>query len=181
MVMHSTWSATMEEREIATAARKAVLRAESIAQEAINKSHPEAISACMPIIARTKHFTEDRDKVLDKPLLNMGLNNVNKDKINRQVVDRIMAAFDPNFLQNQIAHHGLALLHVSAKEGNIPLCTALVDLGADPLKKDERGWSAESHFKGDAKSQWRSYLSSRQAMAAVQSIFETLPHASSHP
>jgi hypothetical protein len=181
MVTHSNRTANTEQRQLAASARKDILRGESIAQEAIKKAHPEAISACMSIIDRAKHFADVKDNPLDHPLLHLGLNNVNKDKITRQVADRVMAGFDLEFLKEQIARDGLTLLHASAKAGNISLCTALIDLGVDPLQKDERGWNAESHFKGDEKLQWRSYLSSRQAMAAVQSIFETLPTSGSHP
>lgn len=153
------------------AATKFLKTAEKVAAAAVNTCHPEAIAACLGIIDRAHHV--DNDKSLKSPLLGLRLHNLGSAPgKTKDEIDRILNSFGSDFLANQISQHGVQVLHEAAKTGEFELALTLVDLGVDPMEKDERGWKAESHFKADLRPQWRSMLASRRAMAALQSTLD---------
>jgi hypothetical protein len=167
-----TWQkeTTEAERDIWQAARISVMQCENIAEAALLCAHPQAVAECMEIIRNPA--IDSKKRAFTKPL-----SHLSDSMLGRQDFNDFFSAFDREYLNQHLHRDGLELLHEASQKGNFGLATSLVEWGVDPMEKDARGWKAESHFKTkEQKEQWKAYLSSRKAMAAVDDLMAQVSH-----
>lgn len=180
----ATWADTesmiIEKRNLSTprpSSESLFSMCRGIGSEAISKGHPQALAACANVYshATSRHIGWNVVRSISNiaaPYTSVmkGLIHCTKEDADISVIARIHQAFEGQPIEAEIKRHGGESIRMAAKYANFNVAASLVAHGANPEDKDERGWTAASHFKDDLRARWNSFVVANKAKQEMLDI-----------
>ena len=150
-----------------------------VAREAISHAHPEAVKACSAVyehpvcqsLGMVGHSRGSRaEDSLAKPFRNLIGAVTHAAGMTSDQMDRVLMSMSPDVRERDLRLCGGDALRSAAKQGNLLISTMLVQMGVDAGAKDDRGWTAASHFKDEDKVSWNAFLQAQKAKNRLADI-----------